>query len=243
MDSKVKALPNKHKTGHRFVFTYFAIILILIVSARAASYLCTLSSTDIAYPEWVETVTSYLSEILDAVRRAVSYTAIVCAVYFGCGTKTTISVSLLTLADLAVRFFIDYFGSAISGTEIVAILWLGADFVYELIFMILTCILSRIVHLKSTTEDNPRKAKRYTSEKALLYSVILYCVSRLAFEVIYLIDFLVSYVNITNTEIASIVGSFLKIFVIYGGISYIAAYVILPMLSKAKNKDISRLNA
>ncbi len=242
MDSKVKSVSNKHKTGHRFFVVYFSVILVLICAARAISYLCTLSSTDITFPEWVETVTSYLSEILDAVRRAVSYAAVVCAVYTGSGIITTVSVSLLTLSDLAVRFFIDYFGNAISGTEIVAALWLGADFLYEVIFIILACILSRLVQLKFMSADDRRKKNKFSSEKALLYSVVLYCISRLAFELIYLIDFLLSYVNITNTEIASIVGSFLKIIVIYGGISYLAAYIMLPILTSAKSKDIGSLN-
>ena len=114
----------------RFFLTYFIIILTLIAAGRAVSYLCTLSSTNIAFPEWVESVTSYLSEILDAARRAVSYCAIVCAAFCGFGVRTTVSVSLLTLLDFASRFVIDLVTSAVSGTEVVALIWLGANFLY-----------------------------------------------------------------------------------------------------------------
>lgn len=234
MIAKDSTSPAKHN-GNRFFLTYFIIILILIVAGRAVSYLCTLSSTNIAFPEWVESVTSYLSEILDAARRAVSYSAIVCAAFCGTGVKTTVSVSLLTLLDFAARFVIDLVTSAVSGTEVVALIWLGANFIYELIFLILACIVTRIVKLKLNSEENERKKRRHTPEKALLYSVGLYCASRLLSEIFYLVDFLLSYVNITNTEIASIVGSFLEIFVVYGGITYIVGYVVLPLFYKAQN--------
>ena len=219
----------------RFFLTYFIIILTLIAAGRAVSYLCTLSSTNIAFPEWVESVTSYLSEILDAARRAVSYCAIVCAAFCGFGVRTTVSVSLLTLLDFAARLVIDLVTSAVSGTEVVALIWLGANFLYELVFLILACIVSRIVKLKLNAEENERKKCRHTPEKALLYSVGLYCASRLVSEIFYLVDFLLSYVNITNTEIASIVGSFLEILAVYGGISYIVGYAVLPLFLKAQN--------
>ena len=116
-----------------------------------------------------------------------------------------------------------------------ALIWLGANFLYELVFLILACIVSRIVKLKLNAEENERKKCRHTPEKALLYSVGLYCASRLVSEIFYLVDFLLSYVNITNTEIASIVGSFLEILVVYGGISYIVGYAVLPLFRKAQN--------
>lgn len=219
----------------RFFLTYFIIILILIAAGRAVSYLCTLSSTNIAFPEWVESVTSYLSEILDAARRAVSYCAIVCTAFYGSGVRTTVSVSLLTLLDFAVRFVMDLVTNAIVGQEVLTLIWLGTNFVYELVFLILACIVARIVKLKHNSEENERKKRRHTPEKALLYSVGLYCASRLVSEIFYLVDFILSYVNITNTEIASIVGSFLEILVVYGGISYIVGYVALPFLQKAQN--------
>lgn len=227
----------------RFFLTYFIIILILIAAGRAVSYLCTLSSTNIAFPEWVESVTSYLSSILDAARRAVSYSAIVCAAFYGSGVRTTVSVSLLTLLDLAVRFVVDLVTSAIVGQEVLTLIWLGTNFVYELVFLILACIVARIVRLKLNVEENERKKRRHTPEKALLYSVGLYCASRLVSEIFYLVDFLLSYVNITNTEIASIVGSFLEILVVYGGISYIVGYAVLPLLQKAKNSGADAVTA
>ncbi len=236
MHSPEIASENKKKQGKLFFLTYFVVIIIMLALGRALSYLCTLSSTDIAYPEWVEKLSSYLSEILDASRRAVSYAAVICAVFSGSGgIKTTFSVSLLALLDSAVRFAIDLFTSAISGQEVLAVIWLGTNYIYELVFIILTYIIARMVMLKRNHETNERKKRSITPTKAVFYSVGLYCLSRLVSELLYLIDFLVSYVNITNTEIASIVGSFLGILVIYGGISFIVAYLFYPVLERRKS--------
>lgn len=229
------------KSGSKFFMTYFVTILILIVAGRAMSYLCTLSSTNIAFPAWVEPLSSYLATIIDSIRRSISYSAVVFAVFaYKNSSRTLVSVSLLTLLDFAVRYLIDLLTSAIEGTELLTAIWLGTNYIYELVFIILAFIVARIIKMKHDSTDNTRKKRRYSVENAAIIASVMYCISRVVSELLYLIDFLVSYVDITNTEIASIVGSFLEIFVIYGGVSCIAAYIVLPIFKKTISRSTVR---
>jgi hypothetical protein len=56
--------------------------------------------------------------------------------------------------------------------------------------------------------------------------------SRLALEVWYLIDFLLAHTDITAGETASIVGTFLKVIVIYGGIAVLIGEWYTELLKK-----------
>ncbi|MGN1409004.1 MAG: hypothetical protein ACI4XJ_02385 [Eubacteriales bacterium] len=239
MSTTSKTLPTasvQKRAKHRFLVSAAIISLVLIAAARVSTYICTLSSTDIAYPEWVEIFTSYLSETLSALRLAVSFAAICYAVYYRLGSASAVVFSLLfSLADFSARFLIDLSMGAIIGSETFALIWLGINFVYEFVFIMLSYFAARILKLKSDGTDDVRRKKRYTIERAILVSVGLYLLSRVISELFYLVDFLLSYVNITNTEIASMVGSFLKIFVIYGGAAYLFAYFCILVFKRVSS--------
>lgn len=236
MSTKQKSSPtsaSQRREKTRFLALTALISFVLIAAARASTYVCTLSSTDIAYPEWVEIFTSYLSETLVALRLSASFAAICFAVYCNAGAASAVvAASVFSLADFSARFVIDLTTGAISGSETVALIWLGVSFACEFIFIILSYLAAKIMKLKHDGAENPRRRKKFTPERSLLVSVGLYLLSRVISELFYLVDFLMSYINITNTEIASMVGSFLKIFAIYGGAAYLFAYLCLALFRR-----------
>ena len=228
---------KKTDSSQKYILPLAITLLLIVAGARASAYLYTLSSTDITYPDWVVVFSSYLTDALGAVRLAVSFSAVTFAYYYKKKVFPAACVTVLcSLADFAARFIIDIVTDAIIGNEIIAVIWLLLSFLYEFVFIILACVIARIMILKLARCDTDRKLRKYTAERALIYSVILYMISRVISELFYMVDFLISYVNITNTEIASIVGSFLRIFVIYGGISLITGYLSLSVLTSRSRK-------
>ncbi len=214
-------------------FTPFLLILLLVPAAvsRALAYGCTVVSTDIAYPAWVEGVLSYAVDIFEAVRITLIFVAVSFAVFTGKNRASTVAVSLVSsFADYAARFFIDYFTGAIAESEALALVWVGLNFLLEAVFVGLSYILAQIMVVKNADPDGRlkkinsytyRQMDKVTWARSALYSTGIYLGVRILGEVYYLIDFLTSYVNITSGEIASIVGAFLRIVIIWGGVPVI----------------------
>lgn len=228
-----------------FLFTVITLAL-LVALGRLNSYFNTLSATDVAISDWVTTLLTYLGEVLTACRTVVSFSAIAVAAYlFDRRTLvlSTVYVFAFAFLDCAARFVIDFVTGAITGVETMAVIWLLLQFAYEAIFIILAVLIVNMMKAKLDNAENPRKAAKYSPIRAVRWSLFAVCLSRVALEVYYLIDFLLTYTNITNTEIASIIGQFLKIIVIYGGISFILAeaaqsiYAKLIMLPAPQNDD------
>ena len=246
MSTTSKSLPkasDKRRAKTRFLVSAALISVVLIAAARVSTYICTLSSTDIAYPEWVEILTSYLAETLSALRLSASFAAICFGIYYRIGAASaTVLASLFSLADFSMRFLIDLSTGAITGSESVALIWLGINFGYEFVFIMLSYFAARILKLKFDGAEDVRRKKKFTINRALLVSVGLYLLARVISELFYLVDFLLSYVNITNTEIASMVGSFLKIFIIYGGAAYLFAYFCISFFRKVSIPTNNSIN-
>ncbi|MBQ4193369.1 MAG: hypothetical protein II650_03850, partial [Clostridia bacterium] len=64
-------------------------------------------------------------------------------------------------------------------------------------------------------------------------AVLPYAVSRILAEIWYLVDFLLTYSGVTSTEIASIVGSFLRITVIYGAFGMLASAAACRVIGRS----------
>lgn len=208
-----------------FCFTVTTLAL-LVVLGRVTSYFNTISATDVAVSDWVTTLLTYLGEILTAARTVVSFSAIAVAAYVLDKKSlvfSTVYVFAFALLDYAARFLIDFVNGAITGVETMAIIWLLLQFAYEGIFIILAVLIVNMMKAKLDNAETPRRAAKFSCIRAVRWSLFAVCLSRVALEVYFLVDFLLTYTNITNTETASIIGQFLKIIVIYGGISFMLA--------------------
>ena len=222
----LRRIPDLEKTrskntGTGFRVTFLA-MLVLVVLGRGVSWFNTIAATDIAYAAWVSSALSYLAEFLVCARTVVGIAGITYAVY-RFGTRTAVKFLGITAAaallDYAARFVIDLVTDAITEMEVLAAYWLFLQFLFEMLFAAAAYFIACGMKTKFASTDIPRQAEKYTVNRSCMFSLLLVMLSRLVLEIWYLIDFLLAYTDITSTETASIVGSFLKVIFIYGGIS------------------------
>lgn len=228
-----------------FLFTAVTLAA-LVVLGRLNSYFNTIAATDIAISDWVTTLLTYLGEILTSCRTVISFSAIAAAAYLLDKKSLVISCVIavgFALLDYAARFLIDCFSGAITGMETMAVIWLLLQLAYEAIFIALAILIVNMMKTKFDLAETPRRAAKFSCIRAVRWALFAVCLSHIALEVYYLIDFLLTYTNITNTEIASMIGQFLKIIVIYGGIAFILAegmqsvYAKLLLIPSSVNDD------
>ncbi len=218
------------------------LLLSLAAASRALAYGCTVVSTDIAYPAWVEGVLSYAVDIFEAVRIALIFVSVSFAVFGGRNVASTVAAGLVSsFADYAARFFIDYFTGAIADSVNFALVWVGLNFALEAVFVVLAYILARILLAKRSERATAaeyvwRRNRKITWGTASLCSIGIYLGARILGEVYYLIDFLTSYVNITSGEIASIVSAFLRIVIVWGGVPVIVKLICGSVLPENAGK-------
>ena len=201
----------------RYSLTAAVIILVVtVILSRIVSGLYSVTYSDISFADWVPLTLGYISEILVSLRVALSYCAVGYMTYAMRGRAAVIAVTAIVFLDLLLRFLIDCWSGAILGQELFAAIWLLLQFVYEFVFIILAFIVARMMRDKCYQAEETRLRAKYSPKKAVRYAVLLYLASRVFSEILYLIDFLTTYDDITSGEVASIVKSFLMIFVIYG---------------------------
>lgn len=214
--------------NHKSKFCLLTVILLIgtVILGRLASYFQSVSATDIAYADWVSTLTAYLGEVIVSARTAISFSAIAAAAYYldkSCVRLSIVFAAAAALMDYAARFLIDWFSGSLDGTQTLALVWLLLQYAYELIFIALAVLIVVMMKKKALAADSRRTAEKFSCIRAIRYALVLVLLSHVALEAYYLVDFLLSYTNITNTEIASMIGQFLKIFVIYGGLALLFA--------------------
>jgi len=95
-------------------------------------------------------------------------------------------------------------------------------------------VIAGTMRKKLAAAETRHQAERYTVNRACTVSLLLVMISRLAMEVWYLIDFMIVYTDITAAETAAIVGSFLKVIVIYGGAAVLFGEWYTELLKKAE---------
>lgn len=228
-----------------FLFTVISLAA-LVILGRLTSYLNSVTATDVAVSDWVTTLLTYLSEVLTACRTVISFSAIAVSAYLL--DKKSLTVSCIctvgfAILDYAARFVIDFTTGAIYGVETMAVVWLLLQLAYEAIFIGIAVLIVVVMKSRFAKAENLRSAVKFSCIRAVLWALVAVCLSHIALEVYYLIDFVVTYSDITNTEIASIIGQFLKIIVIYGGFSFIlaegiqSAYAKLMLIPTSANAD------
>lgn len=218
--------PVVTRSDRRTVFLTSSVMIAFALLSRGAYSLYSMSAADIAVPDFVEVLFSYLADALVSLRIALSLTFISCAVY---STHTAeiksikpknavIAACVCSFADYAARFLIDFFSSAISGNEITALIWLALNYALEVILFLIAYAVSFIMSARMSAADSVMKKRRYSLTRALLILAAVYSSAYLLSEIYYCVDFFLSYVDITGAEYASIVASFLRIIVLRFGL-------------------------
>lgn len=207
----------------RISYVRYALILLLIIAAgRIMTAVYNNVSVDISYAGWVSGLLEYGTVLLTAAKNALGYSAVAYGVWH-LSVKASNQLAVLFFiglaAENAARFLIDYFTSSLGtyGVEM-ALISLGLQLLYETVFLLLACVTARLFRHLYNRSDGLRKGRKYSAENAARLSLLLLMAAQLVSELIYLIEFLSMYTDITNTEIASCVGSFVYIIVMYGGV-------------------------
>lgn len=234
----------KENTKQKFCRITVLLLISLVILGRLTSYFYSVSATDISYANWIPTLLSYIGEILASCRTVVSFSSIAVAAYIFNRQSLNLSVIFAAAAailDYAARFFIDLSTGALSGAEMLAVIWLLLQLAYEWIFLALGVLIIIMMKNRYASAETKRTAEKYSCIRSVRYALSLVLFSHIALEVYYLVDFMLTYTGITNTEIASMIGQFLKIIVIYGGIALILAEIMQSVFAKTlfETADIS----
>lgn len=212
----------------------------LALLSRGAYSLYSASAVDIAVPDFVEVLFSYLSDALVSLRIALSLTFICCAVYSAHNAEiksvkpktAVVTACVCSLVDYAARFLIDLFSSAISGNEITALIWLALNYALEIILFLIAYAVSVMMSVRMSESDSVMKKRRYSVSRALLILAAVYSSVYILSEIYYCVDFFLSYVNITGAEYASVVASFLRIIVLRFGLVAVMCPVFTGFYSR-----------
>lgn len=201
---------------------YTLVLLLLIAAGRATTFVYNNVSVDISYAGWVSGLLEYGTAIFTAAKNALGYSAVAYAAWH-ISMRVSNQLAVLFFVGLvienAARFLIDYLTSSLGTYGAgMALISLGLQLLYETVFLLLACVTARLLKHLYYRSHGLRKGRKYSAENAARLSVLLLMAAQLVSELLYLIEFLSMYTDITNTEIASCVGSFVYIIVMYGGI-------------------------
>ncbi len=223
------------RSGSRALLCVAAVLLLLAAAGRAVSYFAAAAASDIAFPMWLASLAEYGAELIAALRFAVGLGALTA---FACRDGNLAPIFSVCLAaafvDYAARFAIDTLSGNLGDYGVVAVFWLLGEFLYEAVFNAAGLWVILAFRKRFRAADSPRSRAKAAPLAAAAYSVLPYAVSRVLLEVWYLIDFLLTYSGVTSTEIASIVGSFLRILAIYGAFGVIASRAAARILLRGR---------
>lgn len=209
-----------------------SVMLLLAALSRIVSCFRTATATDIAYADWIPSLLLYVEEIMISARCAIGFAGIVYSVYRSNHQAAFLLAAFLaSFVDYLARLLIDLSTSATSGSELLAVMWLLLQFLFEAVFIALTRLIASFCKNRMNKAETERSRRKFFPARALLFSVILQAAAHIALEIVNIIDFLASYTDITSAETASMIGSVLKIIFIYGGISMLASEFYLEKLS------------
>ncbi len=203
--------------GRRLV-TRTAVLLILLSAARTLGVLYSYAATDIRYLEtFLPTFLHYARQFFTsaAFGAGVAFTAI--GVFFGDtreGRQMFLLHAGILLADAAAALFIDGISGAVSGESLLlAALSVGAGWLWSVLLAFLGWIAARRVSRRAGAV-----------ERALFISSAVYMAGRLLLETVYLIQFLIQVEFVLySEEIVVIVGEYLSIVFLYGGVTFLAS--------------------
>ncbi|MCR4907085.1 MAG: hypothetical protein K6A33_13530 [Clostridiales bacterium] len=214
--------PKRH--GGAALLCVFFVLLLLAAAGRAVSYFSAAAASDIACPKWLASLADYGAELIAALRVAVGLGALTAFAYRGRKIAPPFLLCLAAaLLDYAARFVIDSLSGNLGDYGTVAVFWLLGEFLYEAVFTAAGLWVILSMRRRFREADTPRRRAKFAPLIAAALAVLPYAVSRVLAEIWYLVSFLLTYSGVTSTEIASIVGSFLRILAIYGAFGMIAS--------------------
>lgn len=207
----------------RISYGWYVLALFLIIAAgRVTTFIYNNVSVDISYAGWVSGVLEYGMVFFTAAKNALGYSAVAYAVWHlsvKADSRMAVLFFIGLAAENAARFLIDYFTSSLSAYGVtMSLISLGLQLLYETVFLLLAWVTARLFRHLYHCSGHLRKERRYSAKNAARLSLLLLMAAQLVSELIYLMEFLSVYTDITNTEIASCVGSFVYIIVMYGGV-------------------------
>lgn len=198
-----------------------------LAAARIVSVLYSYAATDILYMETIlPSVLLYARQVLTAIAFGAGIASVAAAV-FRLGEKCSAAVfgihAGLLLADALAAFLIDVISGAVSAPAA------GFTFVVGLLGFLWDAVLSFAAWI---TARQCLKRKK-SAARALLLGTLFYMAGRLLLEIVYLIEFLIEVDFLPySTEIPVIVGEFLSIIVISGGVVWLAACAAHALLAR-----------
>lgn len=196
-------------------------LVLLSLLCRGMGYIYSIMATDIAYSDVVVTIMGVLVEVLTIGRTMIGFCGILYAMHrwernspYRCGGRTLLVVLGCEVLDCASRYWVDKLTSSITNLEGFALLWLSLQLCYStVLYVVVWCGGKFWFHPIGKRAAVPL-------ERTVTTSTLILLATRLLLELYYLIDFLITYSNITGTEVASIIGQFLYTIVLYGGIAW-----------------------
>lgn len=207
---------------HRSYLPLLALtLLVLSVLCRGMGYIYSIMATDIAYSDIVVSIMGILVEALTITRTVTGFVGILYAMHrwernspYRCGGRTLLVVLGCEILDCASRYLVDEVTSSITDLELFALLWLSLQLCYS-------AVLDTVIWCGGKFWFHPiGKRAAVPLERTVTTSTLILLGTRLVLEIYYLVDFLITYTNITSTEVSSIVGQFLYTLVLYGGVAW-----------------------
>ena len=234
---------NNTKTKSHF-FSFCSIILLVLIGltgiGRLMNQFYGIASTDILYDDWVSILLGYLLELLSCFRYVLGFGAVVYAQWkWGnkAGDCVFVTVLLCSLLDGGARFAIDYFTDSIRGMELMTLIWLLLQFVYEALTLFLCWITAREIYTRRQTSDSARRERKYSLMRAYRQSLLYVLILRLIIWAADAADFMISYQDIQSYEYASMVGQFIFTLVFYGLAAFLFSELVQGCFSRLFGKD------
>ncbi len=219
----------------RFYGFTLLLSLLLILPGRLSAYFYSVTATDISYSDGIVWLLGNAVDLFVCLRLAVGFAAIVFARY-RFGKKALLLTALLALfasfADYLTRFLIDYLSGAVADMVTLSLIWVGIQFLSETVFLALGALTASHFASRHALAESDRGRQKFSPNRAVIVSALLLCCAYFLMEGINVVDFVTTYSDITGPEIASMVGEFLRIAVVYGLFPAILCPLLLSLLNR-----------
>ncbi len=229
------------KKSNKLFFILTAILLILLsVGGRALSHLYSVVKADITYSIYIVYLMTFLSEVTMSLRICLSFAATSCAVYSlnASGVILTVLLALgASLFDFAGWYFIASVTNLLSQAPLATSILLTNQLLiilYEFVFILLSLLLSKLLHMKYRSLTVEKMKKKYSAFRAAAASILLMLTSQLGIGLYNLFDSIFHYQDFTAASIPSTVGSFLYMILVYGVIPLATAGIFVKIYAKKR---------
>lgn len=223
----------------RLSYGLYALVLLLVIAAgRATMAVYNTVSVDIAYASWFADLFQYATDVLNGAKIALGYGAMAYCTHYISKKAGSIALAVFIgglILENAVRFLLDYLSSSTAYYGIpLTLIALGGRLLYEGAFALAAWLIVRLFLKRRAKETDEKRKAVFRAENGARASVLLLMTAQLLGELGYLLDYLSVYGDMTSSEIAACVGSFLYILVMHGGIPLLlceGAFWFLPKIT------------